>query len=352
MLNPRKILVIRFSSLGDLVLTTPIFRELKRFYPDAEITLLTSSGLGSVLDNNPQIDHVIMHSRKETRMQLKFLIQNLRKEKYDLIYDAHRSLRSIWIVWNLSGFGILKKPEVWSINKRSWQRSLLIRLKLNLLKKTDPQRLHLLRPLQTHTNLELHNQTELFPDESAILRTQEFLKKHNLQPKQFVAIGPSASYPLKCWPLEYFQVLISNLLEQGWHVVLVGASDEKETTQLEEEFSGRVQSVAGLFSPLESAELLRHASIVVTNDTSVGHLAEAMRTPALVLFGATVREFGYAPFLQESKMLETSEVLYCRPCSRDGRGECHNPNYLRCLTTIAPEMVLSFIPKPETKRTA
>ncbi len=135
MLNPRKILVIRFSSLGDLVLTTPIFRELKRFYPDAEITLLTSSGLGSVLDNNPQIDHVIMHSRKETRMQLKFLIQNLRKEKYDLIYDAHRSLRSIWIVWNLSGFGILKKPEVWSINKRSWQRSLLIRLKLNLLKK-------------------------------------------------------------------------------------------------------------------------------------------------------------------------------------------------------------------------
>ena len=76
-------------------------------------------------------------------------------------------------------------------------------------------------------------------------------------------------------------------------MVLVGAAEEKETTQLEEEFSGRVQSVAGLFSPLESAELLRHASIVVTNDTSVGHLAEAMRTPALVLFGATVREFGY-----------------------------------------------------------
>ena len=119
MLNPRKILVIRFSSLGDLVLTTPIFRELKRIYTDAEITLLTSYGIGSVLENNPQIDHVIMHSRKETRMQLKFLIQKLRKQKYDLIYDAHRSLRSIWIVWNLSGFGILKKPEVWSINKRS-----------------------------------------------------------------------------------------------------------------------------------------------------------------------------------------------------------------------------------------
>jgi heptosyltransferase-2 len=73
-----------------------------------------------------------------------------------------------------------------------------------------------------------------------------------------------------------------------------------------------------------------------------------MRTPVIVLFGATVREFGYAPFLEESKMLETEEVLGCRPCSRDGRGECRNPDYLRCLTTITPEMVLSLIPKTKT----
>ena len=123
---------------------------------------------------------------------------------------------------------------------------------------------------------------------------------------------------------------------------------EKETIQLEKEFSGEIQSVAGRFSPLETAELLRQARIVVTNDTSVGHLAESMRTPVIVLFGATVREFGYAPFLEESKMLETEEVLSCRPCSRDGRGECRNPDYLRCLTTITPEMVLSLIPKTKT----
>ncbi|MCH2270241.1 MAG: glycosyltransferase family 9 protein [SAR324 cluster bacterium] len=347
--NPRKILIIRFSALGDLVLTTPIYRELKRVYPDVKITLLTSSGLGSVLENNPHIDYVIHYSRNESRTQLKDLIQKLRRERFDLIYDAHRSLRSIWIVWNLSGIGLFKIPEVWSINKRSWRRSLLIRFKLNLLNNTPPQRVHLLQPFQDHTEMKLQNHTELFPNKNAVLMVQKFLDKKGLLPKRFIAVGASASYPLKCWPVPYFHELVSSLLEKDWPVVLVGDENENETVQLEKEFYGKVHCAAGQFSPLESAELLKHASLVVTNDTSVSHLAEAMRTPALVLFGPTVREFGYAPFLQESRMLETNQVLSCRPCSRDGRGRCRNPDYLRCLTTITPEMVLQFIPKPVNK---
>jgi len=94
--NPQKILVIRFSALGDLVLTSPIYRELKRVYPQAEITLLSSSGIGSVLANNPHIDHYINHSRKESAAELTDLIRKLRQEKFELIYDAHRSLRSIF----------------------------------------------------------------------------------------------------------------------------------------------------------------------------------------------------------------------------------------------------------------
>ena len=131
--NPRKILVIRFSALGDLVLTTPIYRELKRVYPESVITLLTSSGQGTVLDNNPHIDQVIRYSRDVSSLLMKTLIKKLRRERYDLIYDAHRSLRSIWIVWNLSGLGFFKFHQVWSVNKRSWRRSLLIFLNQNLI---------------------------------------------------------------------------------------------------------------------------------------------------------------------------------------------------------------------------
>ena len=331
--------------MGDLVLTTPIFRELKRVFPDAEITLLTSSGTGSVLNNNPHIDHFIWHKRKESYSELNYLIKKLHKKKFDLVYDAHRSLRSIWIVWNLTRFGFHKTPKVWLIKKRSLQRSILINFKLNFLKNTPSQRQHLLLPLQNQTSLVLNNHTELFPDQNTVMQIKNFLNKNNLLQKKYIAIGASASYPLKRWPLKYFQELISKLIKQDCPVVLVGGANEPENTKLEHDFSGKVINAAGKFTPLESAELLRHARIVVTNDTSISHLAEAMQTPAIVFFGATVREFGYPPFLKESTIMETKEKLSCRPCSRDGRGRCSNPDNLRCLTSITPEMVLSIIPE-------
>ena len=169
------------------------------------------------------------------------------------------------------------------------------------------------------------------------------MENNRLLSNRFIAIGASASYPLKCWPLANFRLLISDLVANGWPVVLVGDSNEKETTQLKQEYHGKIHNTAGIFSTLESAELLRHARLVVTNDTSVSHMAEAVNTPAIVIFGPTVREFGYVPFLKESKLLETNEVLNCRPCSKDGRGKCRNPNYLQCLTTIKPQNVMQLI---------
>ena len=143
--------------------------------------------------------------------------------------------------------------------------------------------------------------------------------------------------------MNYFNELISILIKEDFPVVLVGGENEKENAKLEQDFYGKVINAAGQFTSLESAELLRHARVVVTNDTSISHLAEAMQTPAIVFFGATVKEFGYSPFLKESKIMETKEKLKCRPCSRDGRGSCSNPDKLRCLTSITPEMVLSII---------
>ena len=329
--------------MGDLVLTTPIFREMKRVFPDTDVSLLTSAGDGSILNNNPHIDHIIWHKRRESYNELKKLIVKLKKENFELVYDAHRSLRSIWIVWNLTSFGLRTKPNVWFINKRSLQRSLLINFKLNFLKNTSSQRKHLLRPLQKKTNLVLNDQTELFPDPKNVKQINNFLYKYNLVKKDYIAIGASASYPLKRWPLENFKELISKLIKQDCRIVLVGGENEIENLKLGQDFSGKVINAAGKFSSLESAELLRHAKIVVTNDTSISHLAEAMLTPVIVFFGSTVREFGYTPFLKESKIIETRENLSCRPCSSDGRGTCSNPNELQCLTSITPEMVFSTI---------
>ena len=343
----KKILVIRFSSLGDLVLTTPIFREIKKVFPNSRISVLTSSDLGSIFENNPHIDRLIKFKRKDTLGKLNKLIKNLRDEKFDLIYDAHRSLRSIWIVWNIIGFGFFKFPRVWIIKKRSIQKNLLIFAKLNFLKNYSSQRTHLLRPLKENSNIELKYHTELFPGKNTEIFVKKFLKKNGLFPKKFIAIGPSASYPIKCWPLSYFYKLISKLIEKDWPVVIVGGKNEFETSKIEKKFYGKLQNVAGKFSILESAELLNQARLTITNDTSICHLSEAMDTPAFVFFGPTVKEFGYGPYIKESRLIETFEKLKCRPCSKDGRGKCLNFDHLKCLTTIYPERVVSLIPDLE-----
>ena len=318
-----------------------LFGLVLSFSHSQDIKLMTYN----IRYDNPDDGENNWHNRKETYSDLNKLINKLHKENFDLVYDAHRSLRSIWIVWNLTRFGFHKTPKVWLIKKRSLQRSILINFKLNFLKKTPSQRQHLLLPLQNQTSLVLNNHTELFPDQNTVMQIKNFLNKNNLLQKKYIAIGASASYPLKRWPLKYFHELISKLIKQDCPVVLVGGANEPENTKLEHDFSGKVINAAGKFTPLESAELLRHARIVVTNDTSISHLAEAMQTPAIVFFGATVREFGYPPFLKESTIMETKEKLSCRPCSRDGRGRCSNPDNLRCLTSITPEMVLSIIPE-------
>ena len=343
MLQPNKILVIRFSSLGDLILTSPIFRELRRIFPGANLNLLTSVGFGDVLDNNPHLDRIIKHPRKENFEQLNQLIEELQAEEFDLIYDAHRSMRSRWIVSRLTAFGMKRQPAVWKIDKRTLNRKLLIHLGWNRLQQGLSQREQWLLPLKQHAPHGLDASTELFPDQEDIDLIETLLSEHNLMPRGFIAIGPSASQPLKCWPLLHFTHLTEMLIQSGWKIVLVGGPDEPEPELLEEEFGDKIINLAGRLSPLQTAELLRNAKYLVANDTSLVHLAEAMGTPSTAIFGPTVREFGYAPFLAESKLMETSLPLSCRPCTPNGRGLCKNPETLVCLESVTPEMVFESL---------
>ena len=342
-----KILVIRFSSLGDLVLSTPVYREIKRVYASSHLTLLTSQGFGEVLANNPHCDQILYHPRKERFSELQALIQKLKQQQFDLVYDAHGSLRSRWIVWNL-------KPEaVWRINKRVWQRFLLMNFKLkgfriNLLSHTLSQREYFLEALQKHTSIALASYTELFPSKSDFKKIQQLMEEYGLQDQRFVCIAASASFPLKCWPLEYYQEVVETLLKENWRVVLVGGKSEPETLELLKHFENKaarrgnlseVVSFAGKLSFLESAALLKFATLTLGNDTSVGHIAEAMGTPALCIFGPTTQEFGYAPFLKESRLLETSLNLPCRPCTRNGKGKCHLGASHICMTSLSARTV-------------
>ena len=333
------ILLIRFSSLGDLVLTTPIYRELRKVYPNSRLTLLTSEGFGRVLENNPHLDEIIYHHRKETRNDLENLIDQLRLQKFDLIYDIHNSLRSRWIGWQLKRHA--PKPEHWLIEKRTLARELQIRFGWGQFFNGKSQREQWLEPLRRHHTGALSTKTELFPSIADKNYVKAWLNQNDLQDKPFVCIGASASFPLKCWPLKNFKQLIENIIQSGISVVLVGTNGEIETEELAEYFRGsqNVFCAAGMFTILQSAALLEMANAVVANDTSIIHLAEAMRTPTIALFGPTVKEFGYAPMLAQSRLMETDLALRCRPCSRTGKGTCKNRQQQICMYSISTQKV-------------
>jgi heptosyltransferase-2 len=333
------ILLIRFSSLGDLVLTTPIYRELRKVYPNSRLTLLTSEGFGRVLENNPHLDEIIYHHRKETRNDLEKLIDQLRLQKFDLIYDIHNSLRSRWIGWQLKRHA--PKPEHWLIEKRTLARELQIRFGWGQFFNGKSQREQWLEPLRRHHTGALSTKTELFPSVADKNYVKAWLNQNDLQDKPFVCIGASASFPLKCWPLQNFKQLIENIIQSGISVVLVGTNGEIETEELAEYFRGsqNVFCAAGMFTILQSAALLEMANAVVANDTSIVHLAEAMRTPSIALFGPTVKEFGYAPMLAQSRLIETDLALRCRPCSRTGKGTCKNREQQICMYSISTQKV-------------
>ena len=333
------ILLIRFSSLGDLVLTTPIYRELRKVYPNSRLTLLTSEGFGRVLENNPHLDEIIYHHRKETRNDLEKLIDQLRLQKFDLIYDIHNSLRSRWIGWQLKRHA--PKPEHWLIEKRTLARELQIRFGWEQFFNGKSQREQWLEPLRRHHTGALSTKTELFPSVADKNYVKAWLNQNDLQDKPFVCIGASASFPLKCWPLQNFKKLIENIIQSGISVVLVGTNGEIETEELAEYFRGsqNVFCAAGMFTILQSAALLEMANAVVANDTSIIHLAEAMRTPSIALFGPTVKEFGYAPMLAQSRLMETDLALRCRPCSRTGKGTCKNRQQQICMYSISTQKV-------------
>ncbi|MGA0859726.1 MAG: glycosyltransferase family 9 protein [bacterium] len=321
------------------MLTTPIYRELRKVYPDSRLTLLTSEGFGRVLENNPHLDEIIYHHRKETRNDLENLIDQLRLQKFDLIYDIHNSLRSRWIGWQLKRHA--PKPEHWLIEKRTLARELQIRFGWGQFFNGKSQREQWLEPLRRHHTGALSTKTELFPSVADKNYVKAWLNQNDLQDKPFVCIGASASFPLKCWPLQNFKKLIENIIQSGISVVLVGTNGEIETEELAEYFRGsqNVFCAAGMFTILQSAALLEMANAVVANDTSIIHLAEAMRTPSIALFGPTVKEFGYAPMLAQSRLIETDLALRCRPCSRTGKGTCKNRDQQICMYSISTQKV-------------
>ena len=328
--------MVRFTSLGDLILTTPFFREVKSIFPEAKVDFLTSDTFASLFTSNPHINELFTFDRKADSEELNRWASQIKAEKYDLVFDLHRSLRSRLLL--LKALGPLASSHI-GINKRSLKRNLLLSFGWDWFTEPEPQRLAYLEPLKRFgSDHQLDGHTELFPSPEDHRVVKDILREKQIEDKPLVCLGPSASFGLKCWPQDRFLKLGIALYERGFQPVSLGASADPEPPYLEQASDGKIINLAGKFSFLQSAAFLSVAQLAISNDSAVVHFSEAVGTPALAIFGPTVPQFGYGPFLPNSELIE--HPVGCRPCSRNGKGDCKNQQGQVCMEEISVEQVL------------
>lgn len=321
-----KILIIRFSSIGDLAQSLSIPSFIKSYVPQAEIHFVTRADLSELIENHPCVHRVWTLNRKEGLLGLIRLIKILREQQFTHVYDAHNNLRSFFIRTFVKSNFTLVRPMM------RLKRFLLIKFHINLFEKPFSGQRDLIKPLERwNMKFKLPNSPQLFLSATLKERAAGLILKKN-----YIVLVPSAAYELKRWPLEYWDELIKKNPDKSF-IVLAGQADFF-TAKLDT--NANVINYTGKTDLLTSAVIIEKAQLVICNDTGLLHFAEQLGKPTIALMGPA--PFG---FPSRSSTLILEKDLKCRPCSKHGQGPCTNPNFQECLKSIPAALVSSHMNK-------
>jgi ADP-heptose:LPS heptosyltransferase len=310
----KKILLIRFSSIGDIVLTSPVIRCLRE-QTDAEVHFLTKPAFADLALANPHISKVIVLSEKVSQT-----ISALRKENYDHVIDLHHNLRSKRIKLALG-----KKAK--SFKKLNFEKWLMVNFKINRLPDV-----HIVdRYLQTVVFLGVENDQKgldfFIPEEKKF-----DLSTVGIPAKKFAAVVVGAAHPTKCMTSDQIAVLCQLL---DLPVVLLGGKQEwdKAESIIVKSGNTNIFNACGKLDIFQSASVLQQAQTIVSHDTGLMHIAAALKKPQVVVWGNTIPKFGMYPYYDDLSIQWKSfgiDDLYCRPCSKIGFEKCPEGHF-RCM---------------------
>ena len=325
-----KFLIIRFSSIGDIVLTTPVVRCLKQQVPEAEIHFLVKDKFLSVVQHNPYIDkiHVLAHSWE-------LMIEELKTESYDYIIDLHHNVKTLRLKKALSA-GRTGKVKAFSFYKLNIQKYLLTALKINLLPKV-----HIVdRYLKTVESFGVKNDgqgLDYFIAEEEKTKLKDIPASHQAG---YIACVIGAAHNTKKWPVHKWKEFCKQIKHP---VILLGGPEDKEAAEAIAAVDDiKVYNACGKFSLNESADLVRKAKLVITHDTGLMHIAAAYKKPIISIWGNTVPAFGMTPYFGAAMVPDVIiqvQKLWCRPCSKIGYNKCPLGHF-KCMEKIAVEDLL------------
>ena len=259
-------------------------------------------------------------SKEEMKKKNYNKLKNIVKNKiFDLILDAHGSIRSNYILKTIK-----LNSTVYTINKRSLSRYFLTWFKINLASKSCSRIQDYLNLLRNLTKRQLTTDTELFIKESEIEEIKTLIQSVLIKDNFIIAIAPGARYKEKIWLSEYWLELIHKIKKQNFSVVLIGTKADEQKNLWIRQIEQKTCNLMGKLNLRQTMSVLSIIDTAVTNDSAMLHLTEAAKKPAIAIFGPTVKEYGFAPALNKSYLLETK--LYCRPCNVHGKACCTKPD--------------------------
>lgn len=328
-----KFLIIRFSSIGDIVLTTPVVRCLKTQLPTAEVHYLTKASFGKVVEANPYIDKIhYLHDNLDE------VTAALQQEDFDYVIDLHHNLRTQKVKRAL-------QKKSFSFNKLNLQKWLLTALKINRM-----PNLHIVdRYMQTVEGFGIKNDgagLDYFIGQADIVRETDIPTSHQAG---YIGLVIGAAHNTKKYPLQKLEAFCKGI---DHPVIVLGGKEDAEAGALLSAIDPfKIYNACGKFNLNESADLVRRAKVVVSNDTGLMHIAAAFKRPVVSLWGNTVPAFGMYPYYGANFISRQPEMPYdvlevdglgCRPCSKIGYKKCPRGHF-KCMQGITEQAILQAV---------
>ena len=316
-----KFLIIRFSSIGDIVLTTPVIRCLRKKFPDADIYFLTKNNFSGIVESNPYITKTLTLDE-----DFDDTIDILKDEKFDAVIDLHYNLRTLRIKQALKGV------PFYSFNKLNTQKWIYTNFKINLM----PEKHIVDRYMETVAGFGVVNDglgLDFFIPEKDKIKDSDIPFSHS---QGFLAIAIGAAHFTKKLPLDRLKELCAKI---EYPIILLGSKDDYNTgVEISNVDPVKIYNACGKFSLSESADIVRKSNLVISHDTGLMHIAAAFKKMVFSIWGNTVPSFGMYPYQTEYKIFQVKK-LWCRPCSKIGYEKCPLDHF-KCMRKIEIDAIV------------